>query len=600
MKNINKKGFTLIELMAVVIVLIIVIFLALNKVNKSTKNAKLNTIKANAISYVKSVNEFLESDALSSTRFKVGKVKYDYLTSLGVNVQGTKPDDGTFLLDDYEVLYACLKYDKYYVSYFNGDAQTPTKNSCLDTDKEYTFSYTGREEQFLVKTPGIYKLEVWGAQGGITNHWRSLTGGYGGYSVGEVSLKKGEILYINVGESGKALYATNQYINGTYNGGGKGHTGTTNRATTSGGGATSIAFKSGLLLSLENDKDKVLMVAGGGGGTWTCGDTRWETASAGHGGGYIGGTATARSNSYSVNVTVAGPTQESGFAFGQGGVDNTNEHAGGGGGWYGGLVSSYASTGGSGYIGNSRLVNKHMAGYGVPTSDEESTKTISVDKVSSYAISDYAKTGDGFARITFEMPTIDEFTIAHKDYQFLNYVESTGTQFIDTGIIPTNTTGIYAKISSSNTATDLIYLGSYNTADNKYFIGNISNNLYVGYNQTDSYRAAITANKVNEVKLNYHGDRKIVINETELSSSIDTYNGQEFPMYLFALNNNGTASQKSSIKLYELVITNGSEEIAHYYPCYRKSDNKVGLYNIVNNQFISTTDGNELIRGSLY
>ena len=56
--------------------------------------------------------------------------------------------------------------------------------------------------------------------------------------------------------------------------------------------------------------------------------------------------------------------------------------------------------GGSGYIGNRLLFNKHMTGYNVETSDDESTKTITTTNVSEEPMSDYAKKGNGYAKIT--------------------------------------------------------------------------------------------------------------------------------------------------------------------------------------------------------
>ena len=70
----NKKGFTLVELMAVVIILIIVIFIAINKVNKSTKEARDKTIVANAGLYVKAVNGFISEKTINDDNYESGKL----------------------------------------------------------------------------------------------------------------------------------------------------------------------------------------------------------------------------------------------------------------------------------------------------------------------------------------------------------------------------------------------------------------------------------------------------------------------------------------------------------------------------------------------
>ena len=63
------------------------------------------------------------------------------------------------------------------------------------------FSYTGAIQTFTALKDGVYKLEVWGAQGGTADDGENTTasGGYGSYSVGEVELHQGDTLYIGVG-----------------------------------------------------------------------------------------------------------------------------------------------------------------------------------------------------------------------------------------------------------------------------------------------------------------------------------------------------------------------------------------------------------------
>ena len=48
-------------------------------------------------------------------------------------------------------------------------------------------------------------------------------------------------------------------------------------------------------------------------------------------------------------------------------------------------------------------------------------------------------------------------TVLPMGYQQVEYIESNGGQYITTSIIPNNTTGVYAKILSKNTSSDLVY-----------------------------------------------------------------------------------------------------------------------------------------------
>ena len=208
-----------------------------------------------------------------------------------------------------------------------------------------SFAYTGGIQTFTAPFNGVYKLEVWGAQGGgsMCNGSQNDNGGYGGYSYGNVELKKGQTIYICVGGKGTTGYKGTAA--GGYNGGGSGSwDNSDDEGSGGGGGATHIAQVTGTLATIgESNKDKIYIVAGGGGG-------RSWSYTAGTGGGINGGTG-GTSSSY--------PTQTTGYAFGQGqngsGTADSDGVAGGGGGWYGGYANNVAAkssgTGGSGYIG---------------------------------------------------------------------------------------------------------------------------------------------------------------------------------------------------------------------------------------------------------
>ena len=130
-----------------------------------------------------------------------------------------------------------------------------------------TFNYTGNIQNITLPK-GIYKLEVWGAQGGSGYHaTESLAGGKGGYSVGTLSISSKTNLFVVVGGQG----STQNVYNAGYNGGGANsswydeiHPGGYGGA---GGGATHIATATGELKTLSSNKNSILLVAGGGGGS---------------------------------------------------------------------------------------------------------------------------------------------------------------------------------------------------------------------------------------------------------------------------------------------------------------------------------------------
>ncbi|MDO0356372.1 hypothetical protein KLN83_18565 [Clostridioides difficile] len=214
---------------------------------------------------------------------------------------------------------------------------------------EWTFGYNGSPQSVILK-PGKYKFECWGSSGGINNSsW--YTDAKGGYSKGEITLKKQTTLYIYVGESGYASSSTANNTKSGFNGGGKGYLNQQVMGTyysMYGGGATDIRLVGG---AWDNEQGLLsrIIVAGGGGGSYS-------PYTGGAGGGLEGGTGYSANDRHRPGGTqyqggIGRVSTENG-SFGKGcsAKDSTGE--GGGGGWFGGagMNGAGAGGGGSGYV----------------------------------------------------------------------------------------------------------------------------------------------------------------------------------------------------------------------------------------------------------
>lgn len=377
----------------------------------------INTIKTSGLILLVQVNgsEYANIKVIDDNIRLVGDAENEYITYVKLggtfNEPGYISESGVVPTITWEPAFSSYTEGTYYVYYdFNGKILR-RKVQVLELDK--TFDYTGSEQTYTVKLDGKYKLEVWGAQGGSYNS--EYYGGYGGYSVGTIELKKNQMIYVYVGGQGTILNDNSDYIPGGFNGGGRGANKDANVISTSGGGATHVATKSGLLSSLEGYKDNILIVSAGGGGTSYQSGT--YSGVGGSGGGYIGSDGTNTMTDYKPG---AGGTQSSGGnsgggvannqergtsgSFGQGG--NGNYYSGGGGaGLYGGGASNQSGAGGgSSYIGNSLLSDKSMYYYcssSCNTSTATSTKTVSTTCVDETAKKNCAKLGNGYVKITY-------------------------------------------------------------------------------------------------------------------------------------------------------------------------------------------------------
>lgn len=214
---------------------------------------------------------------------------------------------------------------------------------------------------------GEYKLEVWGAQGGT---YSSYGGGYGGYSVGTLTLSAPTTVYCCTG--GQPAQATSSTtVAGGYNGGGSArrfYYSSTYSYAQPGGGATHIALDDGLLSTFSSKySSKLLLCAGGGGGSSSV-----DAKTTKYGGGTQG--ASPGGNSYIGTQSSAG----TGGSFGQGGNSTASTNCkygcgGGGGGFYGGgayTSSSDSSSairgyngGGSGWVNSTLLTSAGTYGY---------------------------------------------------------------------------------------------------------------------------------------------------------------------------------------------------------------------------------------------
>ncbi len=253
---------------------------------------------------------------------------------------------------------------------------------------EWTFDYTGEEQTFTVPVSGTYKLETWGAQGGINSTLsnNSLSKfSYGGYASGIINLKKDTDFFIFIGQAGNNL-RTN-----IFNGGGIGGLSDQNSFGQSGGGATDIRIDNNEWNNFSSLKSRIMVAAGGGGsadGVYTNGGQgSYAGGLSGYNGGYYPG------HNY-VNQDGKGATQKSGGAaganifgatgtvnkgaFGYGGSSYSTSSGigsgGGGSGYYGGGAGGGTLSGGNGQGGGggSSFISGHN---GCDAISEESTAT---------------------------------------------------------------------------------------------------------------------------------------------------------------------------------------------------------------------------------
>lgn len=249
--------------------------------------------------------------------------------------------------------YKTGEYDLPYDLYIDGNYQTTIKRHITVFKKVNKFPYNGTLTNnksiytFIVPMSGYYKLETWGASG------LGSKSSYGAYATSTIRLKKGEKLYVYVGQMNNSQTGVPNFntSNITFTG-------------YSGGGATDIRI---------NENSRILVAAGGGSGMHTS-----------------GGYGTNNASSYGDSLI----EEKSPTTCGPGGGYNTFEA----------VSCSDKASGGTSYINKSFKFNERTINV-VENNTKYNSKIIEGNQkmLNPYTGKEenHGNEGDGYAKITF-------------------------------------------------------------------------------------------------------------------------------------------------------------------------------------------------------
>lgn len=195
-------------------------------------------------------------------------------------------------------------------------------------------------------------------------------------------------------------------------------------------------------------------------------------------------------------------------------------------------------------------------------------------------------------------------------YYQLDYIQSSGTQYIDTTYTkPSSNNGPLINMSfqftDTSTSTQALF-GCYHSSTYQYrmYIGaTTANKWYLRWRNSEYTSSTTWATNTTyslQAKLT-RDDKYISIGGTKVVNNTDyESNYPSLSMYLFADNNNGTAEQFSKIRLYSasLYDTTTSSLLYTWVPAIRASDNKTGLWATNTSTFFPNKATTEFSYGS--
>jgi len=197
-------------------------------------------------------------------------------------------------------------------------------------------------------------------------------------------------------------------------------------------------------------------------------------------------------------------------------------------------------------------------------------------------------------------------------YQEVEYLQSIGTkfQYIDTGIVSSTTTMDYIELSVIDFSTSNLgaYFGccsgAYNGTGLRLFSSGVSTNNIAKIKGKYCYKMNGTDYGIDGEDVVFKltlidGVTRFYSNDSLVSGTNKWLNDDNISIFLFAMkNSNGNPGYNISAKVSYFLIKNGGTKILEYIPCYRISDSKPGMYDLVSNTFfVNQGTGTDFIVG---
>ena len=196
-----------------------------------------------------------------------------------------------------------------------------------------------------------------------------------------------------------------------------------------------------------------------------------------------------------------------------------------------------------------------------------------------------------------------------EDYQQVLYLQCDGSQYLISDYYPNGHTQIISQFYNNNSAqSPLRYMyGVRNEGDTASFSGSVI--WYSKNNWRYGTQALIVQNTSSHntgwysiqgyTKQSNFAKSGLVVADIGVGDTLGrgSYTVEEFqselPMYILSCNINGSASAGAQGNLYRMTIKENDVIVRDFIPCYRKSDSKPGLYDIVNKQFYTNAGSGE-------
>lgn len=172
-------------------------------------------------------------------------------------------------------------------------------------------------------------------------------------------------------------------------------------------------------------------------------------------------------------------------------------------------------------------------------------------------------------------------------YTQLKYIQSTGTQYIDTGFKPNNNTKIDIEFRTQSSSGVICGCDA----------GWLSNGFAIAVTAIEFYNARILLSFADSTKHNVVLDKGVVtIDKVSKGAIASGTFASVYAIFLFGNNRSGAVAECTNTIVYSCKIYDNGKLIRNLIPC-KNASNVIGLYDAKNNQFYSNAGSGAFTAG---
>ena len=192
--------------------------------------------------------------------------------------------------------------------------------------------------------------------------------------------------------------------------------------------------------------------------------------------------------------------------------------------------------------------------------------------------------------------------------KFLRYVEATGTQYVDTGIVGRYGTKTECKVEWMAFSDSAFLAAGYYSGNKRFYpcwCSSASGNMFVGYKNGETISYGGQSLLFEKKRVYTYVSEYTALDSSNYSTNIVTIDGTKVydkglsggydvgtNLYIFANNQFGTAAGFSKTRCYGLKIWQDDTLVRDFKPCLK--DNRAGLYDAVSDTIFYSGSGTDL------